>query len=128
MGNLGLHVNPYGYIHDIGTFHDVCDGCTLLVGAQSTEDTWFPGYAWQIVDCRVCSLHIGWHFTLSLQSSNTGMMQQFWGLRKAAITDEPHNSILGFATMERQQDRRVLDLDSGDQRAANIIHEFLNSP
>ena len=29
------------------------------------QDSWFPGYAWTILYCRVCGHHLGWHFTSS---------------------------------------------------------------
>ena len=29
----------------------------------STEDSWFPGYAWRVASCGECASHLGWLFT-----------------------------------------------------------------
>jgi hypothetical protein len=35
-----------------------------LDGPPSTQDSWFPGYAWSIAYCSRCYNHLGWRFTL----------------------------------------------------------------
>ena len=55
--------NPHGLTFHIGCFRDA-PGC-LPVGASTTEDTWFPGYAWRIADCAKCGAHLGWRFASS---------------------------------------------------------------
>jgi hypothetical protein len=35
-----------------------------LTGRPSTQDSWFPGYAWTILYCQRCFNHLGWRFTL----------------------------------------------------------------
>ncbi len=100
VGSIGLHVNPHGIVHDTVTLHDVCNGCVILVGSRVSEDSWFPGYEWQVADCSVCGQHMGWCFTLCSQSSGHGMMQNFWGMRRAAMTDEYQRSTFGFSSMD----------------------------
>lgn len=29
----------------------------------TSQATWFPGYAWQILTCSACGTHVGWRFT-----------------------------------------------------------------
>jgi hypothetical protein len=36
----------------------------FLHGGPSTQDSWFPGYAWTIAYCLRCHNHLGWKFTL----------------------------------------------------------------
>jgi hypothetical protein len=55
--------NPHGLRFRIGCFRDA-PGC-IAIGAGTTEDTWFPGYAWRIADCARCGVHLGWLFTSS---------------------------------------------------------------
>ncbi len=101
MGSIGLHVNPHGIVHDTVTLRDVSYGCFVLIGPRVSEDSWFPGYDWQVADCGVCGQHIGWHFTLCSHSSGGHeMIQNFWGLRRAAMMDERHRSTFGFLSME----------------------------
>lgn len=52
--------NPAGY-----SFHVLCyreaPGC-LCVGTATTQDTWFPGYAWSFALCEECHEHLGWRY------------------------------------------------------------------
>lgn len=36
-------------------------GC-IATGERSTVWTWFPGFAWQVEQCRACAAHLGWSF------------------------------------------------------------------
>ncbi|MGR9106720.1 MAG: cereblon family protein [Gammaproteobacteria bacterium] len=62
--------NPSGLSYHIGCF-DCAPGCSRI-GAETEEDTWFPGYAWSIALCSRCRIHLGWRFR---SSSN-----EFYGL------------------------------------------------
>ena len=53
-------LNPHGFVYHIGCFADA-SGLSPR-GAPSTEWSWFPGHAWQTVQCSSCSLHLGWQF------------------------------------------------------------------
>lgn len=55
-----MRVNPSGIEFRFGCFDDA-PGCGGW-GESSTFFTWFSGYAWQIVLCRGCAIHLGWVF------------------------------------------------------------------
>jgi len=61
---LGEHehscTNPHGMTFHIGCFRRA-GGCEP-VGTQTTEHSWFPGYAWEIALCATCQAHLGWQF------------------------------------------------------------------
>jgi hypothetical protein len=53
-------MNPAGVLFHIGCFaHAV--GCTII-GPDSLEYPWFPGFAWRYAMCGACGQHLGWHF------------------------------------------------------------------
>jgi len=52
--------NPAGY-----SFHVVCYSDApgaADAGEPTTEDSWFPGYAWTYAVCRQCHGHLGWWY------------------------------------------------------------------
>jgi hypothetical protein len=73
--------NPHGFVFEIGCFAKAW-GCKGL-GPQSTEFSWFPGYAWQIVQCSQCGSHLGWRFT-AVQAEGAG----FYGLILDRLVEE----------------------------------------
>ena len=69
-GMAGAYVNAYGAVHQTMTLRNLQSHCEIeCVGSPSTQDSWFPGYAWTIVHCARCYAHLGWHFTLATTSS-----------------------------------------------------------
>lgn len=79
-GPLGMYVNPGGYIHEMITVYKA-DGLKTA-GGPSTENTWFQGFAWTVVQCKYCTAHIGWKFT----ALSRGLVpQKFWGVCRSAI-------------------------------------------
>ncbi|XP_022258862.1 protein cereblon-like [Limulus polyphemus] len=79
-GPQGTYVNPSGYVHEIITTYKARG--LLLFGSPSTEQSWFPGYAWTAASCSGCDNHIGWKFTTTNRKLEP---QQFWGLCRAAL-------------------------------------------
>lgn len=73
VGGSPVHTffNPAGIVFELGCFRRA-PGCTAS-GALSAEFTWFPGYLWQIVLCRNCRTHLGWHF-ISAEDSFFGLI------------------------------------------------------
>jgi hypothetical protein len=73
VGGSPVHTffNPAGIVFELGCFRRA-PGCTAS-GAMSAEFTWFPGYLWQIVLCRNCRTHLGWHF-ISAEDSFFGLI------------------------------------------------------
>ncbi len=53
--------NPSGIVFEIACYYPV-SGITL-VGARSTEFSWFAGHSWQIGICSGCRTHLGWLFS-----------------------------------------------------------------
>ena len=53
--------NPAGIVFALGCFQRA-PGC-LVVGAASSEFTWFAGHVWRVALCRRCQAHLGWFFT-----------------------------------------------------------------
>lgn len=55
-----VFANRYGKAFCVFTIQGTCD-CVYL-SELSNEDTWFPGFSWQILGCSSCEEHIGWLF------------------------------------------------------------------
>lgn len=53
-------MNPAGVVFRIGCFSEA-GGCYVM-GAPTTEYTWFAGYAWRYIVCAGCLSHLGWHY------------------------------------------------------------------
>ncbi len=72
MNERHQHVfaNPHGHIYQIACFAQA-PGC-VAIGAETSQFSWFPGYAWQIALCGQCLTLLGWAF----RSSES----QFFGL------------------------------------------------
>ncbi|CAG5126153.1 unnamed protein product, partial [Candidula unifasciata] len=79
-GPLGAYVNPGGYVHEMFTVLGVRN--LQNIGFASTEHSWFPGYAWTIVQCKGCHSHMGWMFTATKKNLSP---KKFWGLCRSAI-------------------------------------------
>lgn len=47
-----LFCNPSGYVHETVTFMNIIENSSYVVDRPSTEFSWFPGYAWQILLCN----------------------------------------------------------------------------
>jgi hypothetical protein len=64
--------NPHGIVFEIGCFKSA-DGCDPI-GPSSIEFCWFPGYCWQITECRFCQTHLGWIFSSNHNDSFFGLI------------------------------------------------------
>ncbi|VDP58222.1 unnamed protein product [Heligmosomoides polygyrus] len=49
--------------------------------------SWFPGYKWQIIECRFCMDHLGWEFT-----SRRFNPAKFYGITRKAVVPRKANS------------------------------------
>lgn len=65
-----IFFNPQGLVFEIGCFYSAWG--YVLLGSATREFSWFDGYAWQIMLCSNCLIHLGW----SYMSANDG----FYGL------------------------------------------------
>jgi hypothetical protein len=52
--------NPAGLTFRVGCFREAI-GC-VVVGPDSVEASWFPGFAWRRAFCAGCRAHLGWCF------------------------------------------------------------------
>ncbi|XP_004349506.2 cereblon [Capsaspora owczarzaki ATCC 30864] len=97
-GFANAFVNSFGVVHDTITCFTA--QALNLVGQPSLQDTWFPGYAWQIAICSGCYTHIGWHYTATQPHLQP---RRFWGLSRANLIDsapafgDEDNDALDFA-------------------------------
>jgi len=53
--------NPSGIAFEISCFKDA-PGC-VPEGKETTNFSWFSGYAWQYALCATCLTHLGWRFS-----------------------------------------------------------------
>ncbi|KAK3767566.1 hypothetical protein RRG08_003828 [Elysia crispata] len=79
-GPLGAYVNPHGHVHEMFTVTTVQN--LNHIGGAYTEHSWFPGYAWTIVQCKHCSNHMGWKFTATKKNLSP---HKFWGLCRSSV-------------------------------------------
>jgi len=81
-GTLGTYVNAYGHIHETLTVKRLTRGVAMDPAPPSTQQSWFPGYAWTIIYCANCRSHIGWKYTAVGKDLRPNV---FWGLRRPAL-------------------------------------------
>lgn len=53
-------VNPHGHDFRVGLFAQAPGG--RAVGPASAFYSWFPGYAWRVLVCGGCEVHLGWSY------------------------------------------------------------------
>mmetsp|Transcript_29427 Transcript_29427/g.52634 ORF Transcript_29427/g.52634 Transcript_29427/m.52634 type:complete len:193 (+) Transcript_29427:395-973(+) len=75
-------VNSYGAVHGLTTLSSVERQGIELIGQPETEFSWFPGYAWTIMECGTCGKHLGWRFTATRDDLRP---KTFWGLSLASV-------------------------------------------
>lgn len=91
-GTSGAYVNIHGFVHQTMTLRKAAVENILCHGEPQTKDSWFPGYAWTIANCRRCYHHLGWLFTL--QANEEGRInveehpKSFWGFSAMSIKAE----------------------------------------
>ena len=79
-GPTSAYVNPGGHVHETVTFYKAKN--LSLTGRPTTENSWFPGYAWTIASCRSCHDHMGWKFTAAKSGLHPS---KFWGLTRSSL-------------------------------------------
>lgn len=65
-------VNPAGLVFHIGCFAEAVG--STIVGPDSLEYPWFPGFAWRYAMCGGCGTHLGWHFRAERKPSFFGLV------------------------------------------------------
>ncbi|GJQ80658.1 hypothetical protein Trydic_g9242 [Trypoxylus dichotomus] len=72
------YCNPGGQVYETITVSEAKNYITA--GEPSKQFTWFPGYAWTIIQCKCCASHLGWLFT-----SSNHHPQRFFGLAHSCL-------------------------------------------
>ncbi|XP_022907775.1 protein cereblon isoform X2 [Onthophagus taurus] len=72
------YCNPGGNVYETVTVMEATN--FTLVGESSKQFSWFPGYAWTIMQCAACRSHLGWQFT-----SKNHHPQRFFGLAHSCL-------------------------------------------
>lgn len=72
------HVNAHGFVHKITLLSEVMnyDRASL----PSYDFTWFPDYAWIIIQCSNCNQHIGWEYISMVREP-----PRFFGIQREGI-------------------------------------------
>lgn len=82
-GPLNAYANPNGFVHEIITVYDATG--LALVGSPVNQHSWFPGYAWTIINCAQCEKNMGWLFTATTKKL---LPRSFWGIRSSQVIDD----------------------------------------
>lgn len=80
-GPQSAFINEYGYVHSTITLRKIVQ-LPLLYGNPTTENSWFPGYAWSIALCSNCANHVGWKF---VKTQSHLSPSSFWGLSRLSL-------------------------------------------
>ncbi|XP_012284303.1 protein cereblon [Orussus abietinus] len=80
-GTQNTYCNPVGRIFDTVTLY-TAEGLNFDGYPPSTEFSWFPGYAWIVVNCQGCNIHMGWRFTAVEEDLKPAA---FYGLVRKAL-------------------------------------------
>ncbi|CAI2350767.1 unnamed protein product [Caenorhabditis sp. 36 PRJEB53466] len=72
------HVNAHGIVHRI-TLVSQLENFRVMT-RPSFEFTWFPGYAWVILQCAYCGQHLGWEY-----QSETRNPRIFYGIQREGV-------------------------------------------
>ncbi len=78
-----VYVNPHGLVFEIVTLRSAQG--LVGVGGATNEHTWFAGYAWQVVCCLGCGVHLGWRFTAVGAGASPS---SFFGLIRSGLVEE----------------------------------------
>ncbi|KAM7536542.1 hypothetical protein Aperf_G00000083744 [Anoplocephala perfoliata] len=100
-GSAQAYVNPHGFIFDMLTLSTVYPGSIGLYGSPSTESSWFPGYAWTIVECAVCGITLGWRFTATTDDLRPRL---FWGLKRDALQPITRSDVSDQGNQEENEE------------------------
>ncbi|XP_075145269.1 E3 ubiquitin ligase component cereblon [Haematobia irritans] len=81
-GVQSQYCNSAGYIHETNTVYQVNRQNILYNGSPSTEFSWFPGYQWHIIVCKICEHHLGWEFKAVEPNL---IPKQFFGISSGSV-------------------------------------------
>lgn len=69
----------------------------IVVGHKTIQDSWFPGYAWQITYCGICHSHLGWLFSnTTIDEQSNSDVRQFWGIVRESCLEVDINEAISY--------------------------------
>uniref|UniRef100_A0A1A9VAV4 Protein cereblon n=1 Tax=Glossina austeni TaxID=7395 RepID=A0A1A9VAV4_GLOAU len=83
------YCNSAGYVHETNTLYQIVIQAILYSGAPSAEFSWFPGYQWHSIVCKVCKHHLGWEFKAVEPNL---VPKQFFGISSSSVRVRPIKS------------------------------------
>uniref|UniRef100_A0A1A9X412 Protein cereblon n=1 Tax=Glossina brevipalpis TaxID=37001 RepID=A0A1A9X412_9MUSC len=83
------YCNSAGYVHETNTVYQVNNQAILYSGSPSAEFSWFPGYQWHSIVCKVCKHHLGWEFKAVEPNL---VPKQFFGISSSSVRVRPTQS------------------------------------
>lgn len=85
-----VFVNRYGNSFRVITTRTLMNYAEIT--PPSSEDTWFPGYQWQILECSYCGNHIGWKFIeeRNEEDNNESELGVFFAISQSSIVFADH--------------------------------------
>lgn len=96
-GTVGAYINPHGVIHQTLTVSRVREDYVIAIGGQHVENSYFPGYSWQIICCRFCTSHLGWKFVVVEEGKGNNENRRekniFWGLCTSSVVEVRNRQI-----------------------------------
>nr|XP_013097345.1 unnamed protein product [Stomoxys calcitrans] len=81
-GVQSQYCNSAGFIHETNTVYQVNRQNIRYNGSPSTEFSWFPGYQWHIIVCKICEHHLGWEFKAVEPNL---IPKQFFGISSSSV-------------------------------------------
>lgn len=120
-GAAGTFVNPGGSVFQILTLREVHLDHVVVDVVRSTQDSWFPGYAWSIAYCNSCYRHLGWQFDAA-DADASRSPARFFGFRRAALTQSAQSHPPGSDWDDDEDEVSPDELDDeSDGAAANEV-------
>ena len=83
------YVNRHGWVFTLVPMRKLAPLSVVLNGRPTTEDCWFPGFAWTHLQCRGCHGHAGWKYTRmegTQQQGSITALSEFYGLQVGSFS------------------------------------------
>ena len=99
-----------------------------LSGRPSTQDSWFPGFAWTIVSCQRCFNHLGWRFTPANQNSSQSFdsqenMRSLLHMMRNQIRGETTNIAMDEGENDDDDDNEWEDISDEDDEDEDTMDD-----
>ncbi|XP_063684815.1 protein cereblon-like isoform X2 [Bolinopsis microptera] len=98
-------VNPQGFAFELITAYSVQHA--IADGVPTTQDSWFPGYAWSYLKCLRCDSFLGWKFTAVVEETQPRI---FYGIQRKVVR------VLRHSEVEPEPEEDITDINFGRDR------------